>query len=61
MELMSRMKIARFQTFWIHIRKYKPLDESRKSGQNLRDENNILLFFDVTIVGTHCGWTTENT
>ncbi|MFS8022589.1 hypothetical protein Hanom_Chr16g01441311 [Helianthus anomalus] len=33
MELMSRMKMARVQTFWIHMRKNKPLDESRKSGQ----------------------------
>ncbi|MFS8028312.1 hypothetical protein Hanom_Chr16g01509101 [Helianthus anomalus] len=27
------MKMARFQTFWIQMRKNKPLDESRKSGQ----------------------------
>ncbi|MFS7991108.1 hypothetical protein Hanom_Chr12g01066931 [Helianthus anomalus] len=33
MELTSRMKMARFQTFWIHMRKNKPLDESRKTGQ----------------------------
>ncbi|MFS8005763.1 hypothetical protein Hanom_Chr13g01241121 [Helianthus anomalus] len=30
---MSRMKMARFRTFWIQMRKNKPLDESRKSGQ----------------------------
>ncbi|MFS7983651.1 hypothetical protein Hanom_Chr11g00977001 [Helianthus anomalus] len=27
------MKMARFQTFWIQMRKNKPLDESRKTGQ----------------------------
>ncbi|MFS7916353.1 hypothetical protein Hanom_Chr02g00176121 [Helianthus anomalus] len=33
MELMIRMKMARIQTFWIQMRKNKPLDESRKSSQ----------------------------
>ncbi|MFS7951783.1 hypothetical protein Hanom_Chr07g00599221 [Helianthus anomalus] len=33
MELTSRMKMARFQIFWIQMRKNKPLDESRKNGQ----------------------------
>ncbi|MFS8015825.1 hypothetical protein Hanom_Chr15g01361221 [Helianthus anomalus] len=33
MELTSRMKVSRFQTFWIRMRKNKPLDESRKTGQ----------------------------
>ncbi|MFS7981158.1 hypothetical protein Hanom_Chr10g00947701 [Helianthus anomalus] len=33
MELKSRIKMAIFQTFWIQIRKNKPLDESRKSSQ----------------------------
>ncbi|KAJ0954327.1 hypothetical protein HanRHA438_Chr00c20g0851981 [Helianthus annuus] len=33
MELTSWMKMARFQTFWIDMRKNKPLDESRKTGQ----------------------------
>ncbi|MFS7972085.1 hypothetical protein Hanom_Chr09g00840631 [Helianthus anomalus] len=33
MELMSRIKMARFQTLWIHMRKNKPLDECRKTGQ----------------------------
>ncbi|KAF5793641.1 hypothetical protein HanXRQr2_Chr08g0318771 [Helianthus annuus] len=27
------MKMAIFQTFWIKMRKNKPLDDSRKSGQ----------------------------
>ncbi|MFS7992154.1 hypothetical protein Hanom_Chr12g01078921 [Helianthus anomalus] len=27
------MKMARFQTFWIQMRKNKPLDESYKTGQ----------------------------
>ncbi|MFS8015498.1 hypothetical protein Hanom_Chr15g01357361 [Helianthus anomalus] len=34
MELTSWMKMARFQTFWIQMQKYKPLDESCKSSQN---------------------------
>ncbi|MFS7951154.1 hypothetical protein Hanom_Chr07g00591631 [Helianthus anomalus] len=53
MELTSRMKLARFQTFWIQIRKNKTLDESRKTG-HLRDENDILLYkkyiADITIM-----------
>ncbi|KAF5778779.1 hypothetical protein HanXRQr2_Chr12g0551581 [Helianthus annuus] len=27
------MKMAKFQTFWIHLQKDQPLDESRKTGQ----------------------------
>ncbi|MFS7984509.1 hypothetical protein Hanom_Chr11g00987281 [Helianthus anomalus] len=34
MELTSRMKMTRFQTFWIQMRKNKPLNESHKSSQN---------------------------
>ncbi|MFS7941265.1 hypothetical protein Hanom_Chr05g00474211 [Helianthus anomalus] len=33
MELTSRMKMARFQIFWIQMRKNKPLDESCKTDQ----------------------------
>ncbi|MFS8026777.1 hypothetical protein Hanom_Chr16g01490691 [Helianthus anomalus] len=33
MELTIRMKMARFQTFWIQMRKNKPLDGSRKTDQ----------------------------
>ncbi|MFS7986391.1 hypothetical protein Hanom_Chr11g01009791 [Helianthus anomalus] len=29
MELTSRMKMARFKTFWMQMRKIKPLDESQ--------------------------------
>ncbi|MFS8004722.1 hypothetical protein Hanom_Chr13g01229101 [Helianthus anomalus] len=32
MELTSRMKMARFQTFWIQMRNNQP-DKSRKTGQ----------------------------
>ncbi|MFS7983617.1 hypothetical protein Hanom_Chr11g00976611 [Helianthus anomalus] len=31
-EVTSRMKTARFQTFWIQMQKNKPLDEIRKTG-----------------------------
>ncbi|MFS7959909.1 hypothetical protein Hanom_Chr08g00696661 [Helianthus anomalus] len=44
MELTTRMKMARFQTFWIQMRKNKPLDKSRISSQT-SDKNGILLFF----------------
>ncbi|MFS7954987.1 hypothetical protein Hanom_Chr07g00637151 [Helianthus anomalus] len=33
MKLTSRMKMARSEALWIEMRKHKPLDESRKSGQ----------------------------
>ncbi|MFS8007620.1 hypothetical protein Hanom_Chr14g01263201 [Helianthus anomalus] len=33
MELKSQMKMARFQTFWIQMRKNKPLDGSYKTDQ----------------------------
>ncbi|MFS7923330.1 hypothetical protein Hanom_Chr03g00259481 [Helianthus anomalus] len=33
MESTGRMKMARFQTFRIQLRKNKPLDESRKTDQ----------------------------
>ncbi|MFS7939680.1 hypothetical protein Hanom_Chr05g00454741 [Helianthus anomalus] len=33
MELTSRMRMTRFQTFWIQMQKNKPLDESHKTGQ----------------------------
>ncbi|MFS7980839.1 hypothetical protein Hanom_Chr10g00943901 [Helianthus anomalus] len=33
MELASRMKMARFQTFWIRMRKNNPLDKSCKTSQ----------------------------
>ncbi|MFS7971209.1 hypothetical protein Hanom_Chr09g00830021 [Helianthus anomalus] len=33
MDLTSQMKMAKFQTFWIQMRKSKPLDEIHKTGQ----------------------------
>ncbi|MFS7925419.1 hypothetical protein Hanom_Chr04g00284731 [Helianthus anomalus] len=36
MGLISRMKMPRFQTFWIQLRKNKPLNEIRKSDQTSR-------------------------
>ncbi|MFS7985989.1 hypothetical protein Hanom_Chr11g01005181 [Helianthus anomalus] len=39
------MKIARFQTFWIRMRKTNPLDESRKSVQTSGTKNGILLLY----------------
>ncbi|MFS7991956.1 hypothetical protein Hanom_Chr12g01076731 [Helianthus anomalus] len=43
MELTSWMKMARYQTFWIHMRKNKPLDENRKSGQTSRTKMTFTL------------------
>ncbi|MFS8010180.1 hypothetical protein Hanom_Chr14g01294071 [Helianthus anomalus] len=45
MEFTSRMKMTRFQTFWFQMRKNKPLDESRKTGQNLRMK---LAFYSIS-------------
>ncbi|MFS7998400.1 hypothetical protein Hanom_Chr12g01153391 [Helianthus anomalus] len=36
MELTRWMKIAKFQTFWIQMRKNKPLDDCHKTGQTSR-------------------------
>ncbi|MFS7983499.1 hypothetical protein Hanom_Chr11g00975211 [Helianthus anomalus] len=43
MELPSWMKMLRFQTFWIQMRKNKPLDESRKTGQTSGTKMAFLL------------------
>ncbi|MFS8027613.1 hypothetical protein Hanom_Chr16g01500761 [Helianthus anomalus] len=43
MELMSRMKMARFETFWIQMRKNKPQGRKSQNWPNLRDKNGILL------------------
>ncbi|MFS8024777.1 hypothetical protein Hanom_Chr16g01467421 [Helianthus anomalus] len=43
MELTSQMKMARFLTFWIQMRKNKPLDEKPQNWRNLIDENGTLL------------------
>ncbi|MFS7888967.1 hypothetical protein Hanom_Chr00s000003g01601241 [Helianthus anomalus] len=40
---MSWMKMARVQTFWIQMRKNKPLDESRISRQTSGTKKDILL------------------
>ncbi|MFS7998580.1 hypothetical protein Hanom_Chr12g01155551 [Helianthus anomalus] len=45
MELMSKMKMARFKTFWIQMRKNKPLDESCKTGQTSRTKWHFILIF----------------
>ncbi|MFS7914012.1 hypothetical protein Hanom_Chr02g00148441 [Helianthus anomalus] len=42
MELTSWMKIARFQTYWIQMRKNEPTDESRKTSQTSR--TNMALY-----------------
>ncbi|MFS7982185.1 hypothetical protein Hanom_Chr10g00959801 [Helianthus anomalus] len=42
MKLTSQMKMARFQSFWIQMRK-KPLNEGRKTGQTSRTKSGILL------------------
>ncbi|MFS7932965.1 hypothetical protein Hanom_Chr04g00374171 [Helianthus anomalus] len=44
------MKMAKFQTLWIQMRKKKPLDESRKTDQTsgTGDENGVLLNIKIT-------------
>ncbi|MFS8030424.1 putative transcription factor C2H2 family [Helianthus anomalus] len=44
------MKMARFQTFWIQMRKNKLLDESRKTWPNLRDEMTFYCNFLVYLL-----------
>ncbi|MFS8000065.1 hypothetical protein Hanom_Chr12g01174111 [Helianthus anomalus] len=48
MELTSQTKLAKFQTFWIWMRKNKPLDESpitgHTSGTKMAFYNEILVF-----------------
>ncbi|MFS7937547.1 hypothetical protein Hanom_Chr05g00428941 [Helianthus anomalus] len=39
------MKMARFQPFWIQMRKNKPLDESHKTGQTTGTKYDILHLF----------------
>ncbi|MFS7925138.1 hypothetical protein Hanom_Chr04g00281111 [Helianthus anomalus] len=46
MELTSRMKMARFQTFWIQMQKNKPLHESRKTDQT---SGFTLVFISYTV------------
>ncbi|MFS7985773.1 hypothetical protein Hanom_Chr11g01002551 [Helianthus anomalus] len=52
MELTSPMKMARFQTFWIQMRKNKPLDESRKSGKTSRTKMTFYskIYFTIIII-----------
>ncbi|MFS8021527.1 hypothetical protein Hanom_Chr16g01428421 [Helianthus anomalus] len=47
MELTSRMKMTRFQTFWIQMRKNKSLDESRKTCQTSGTKMTFYSFFFI--------------
>ncbi|MFS7921051.1 hypothetical protein Hanom_Chr03g00232091 [Helianthus anomalus] len=47
MELTSRIEMTRFQTFWIRIRKNKPLDESRKTAQTSGTKWHFTLKFSM--------------
>ncbi|MFS8029847.1 hypothetical protein Hanom_Chr17g01527091 [Helianthus anomalus] len=49
MELTSRMKMARFQTFWIQMQKNKPLDESRKTGQTSQTSYVVFIQKFITL------------
>ncbi|MFS7914119.1 putative minus-end-directed kinesin ATPase [Helianthus anomalus] len=63
MELTGWMKIARFHTFWIQMRKNKHLDESRKTGQtswmemafyrNLFCNSEIMFLYKIMIFVLH--------
>ncbi|MFS7913820.1 hypothetical protein Hanom_Chr02g00146211 [Helianthus anomalus] len=54
MELMSWMKIARFQTFWIKMRKNKPLDKGRKTGQISRTKTTFCSIFICFFLSFFC-------
>ncbi|MFS7901845.1 hypothetical protein Hanom_Chr01g00004391 [Helianthus anomalus] len=49
MDLTSRMKMAKFQTFWIQMRKNKPLDESRKTDQTSRTKMTFYSCFNNSL------------
>ncbi|MFS7928069.1 hypothetical protein Hanom_Chr04g00316561 [Helianthus anomalus] len=60
LELASRMKMARFQTLWIQMRKNKPLDKSSKTGQTLgtkmafyskQNDQKVSTYFIMTKIG----------
>ncbi|MFS7951016.1 hypothetical protein Hanom_Chr07g00590041 [Helianthus anomalus] len=48
--------MTRFQTFWIQIRKNKPLDESRKTSQTSETKMtfySIIKFQDLTCTNSY--------
>ncbi|MFS7909333.1 hypothetical protein Hanom_Chr01g00093381 [Helianthus anomalus] len=49
MELTTQVKMARFQTFWIHMWENTPFDESRQTDQISGTKTGILLlmFFSL--------------
>ncbi|MFS7993853.1 hypothetical protein Hanom_Chr12g01098961 [Helianthus anomalus] len=47
MKFTSRMKMARFQTFWIWMRKNKPLDKNRKTCQTLGTKWHFTLLLSM--------------
>ncbi|MFS7952195.1 hypothetical protein Hanom_Chr07g00604121 [Helianthus anomalus] len=47
---MSRMKMARFQTFGIQMRKNKPLDESHKIDQTPGTKMAFLFIFRTNLL-----------
>ncbi|MFS7895928.1 hypothetical protein Hanom_Chr00s003723g01715401 [Helianthus anomalus] len=49
MELTSQIKMAKFKTFRIQMRKNKPLDEYRKSGQTSRTKMAFYPFKSVNM------------
>ncbi|MFS7992149.1 hypothetical protein Hanom_Chr12g01078861 [Helianthus anomalus] len=50
MELTSRVKMARFQTFWIQVRKNKPLDKSHKTSQTSGTKMTFLIHKSTIIL-----------
>ncbi|MFS8027007.1 hypothetical protein Hanom_Chr16g01493401 [Helianthus anomalus] len=49
MELTSRMKMVRFQTFWIQMRNNKPSEESRKTDQTQRPKWHFTPFVYIKL------------
>ncbi|MFS7977730.1 hypothetical protein Hanom_Chr10g00907461 [Helianthus anomalus] len=50
MELTCRMKMARFQTFWIQMQKNKHLDESHKTDQTSGTKMAFTLKYIIQIM-----------
>ncbi|MFS7907379.1 hypothetical protein Hanom_Chr01g00070681 [Helianthus anomalus] len=50
---MKLTRLARFQTFWIQMRKNKPLNESRKTGQTSGTKWHFTLLNDIYFVNIY--------
>ncbi|MFS8031801.1 hypothetical protein Hanom_Chr17g01550231 [Helianthus anomalus] len=54
MVLRSRMKMTRFQTCWIQMRKNKPLEESRKTSQT--SGTKMTFYSEIHYIANGSNW-----